>query len=212
MPVHVKICGVKTEGAIGAAVEGDVSFLGFNFYPPSPRFLTPEAAAALAPLVPASVKKVALFVNADDDTIARTLGVFPADMLQLHGDETPARVEDIKKKFALPIIKALPVSSPDDLKKTAAYPAAAFFLFDAKPPDHAPLPGGNALRFDWALLKNRTFEKPWFLAGGIHTDNVRDAIRQSGAQLIDVASGVERTRGEKDPALIRTFLQFCKTL
>lgn len=208
MPVSVKICGLKTEDAVKAAVAGSASFLGFNFFPPSPRLVSPEKAAELSALVPPRIKKVALFVDAADDVLAHTLGVFKADILQLHGSETPARCEQIKTKFGLPIIKAFAISEADDVEETMAYETVVdYFLFDARAPEGSMLPGGNATSFNWGVLKHQNLLHPWFLAGGIHANNLAEAVAASDARMVDIASGAERVRGEKDPALITEILQ-----
>ena len=212
MTITIKICGVKTPEAIEAAVTGGVGFLGFNFFKPSPRYVTLEMAGTLAKLVPPHVKKVALVVDADDETLRGILKHLPADMLQLHGHETPQRVAEVKKLFGLPIIKAMPVETSEDIEKAAAYEDADTFLFDAKPPKDSILPGGNAVSFDWTLLKDTKLPKPWFLAGGLNADNIKTAISQSGARLLDISSGVEQPRGEKSPELIGALLTRVKTL
>lgn len=211
--IKIKLCGMKTKAAVDAAVAGGAAFLGFNFYKPSPRFVSPESAAALAPCVPAAIKKVALFVDADDAALESTLAAFPADMLQLHGKETPARVAGIKRRFNLPVIKAFGIAEQNDLNQIAPYETLAdYWMFDAKAPEGAPLPGGNAVPFDWGLLKETYFKKPWFLAGGLDAGNVHDAVAQSGATYLDIASGIERVRGEKDIGLINELLELVRQL
>jgi phosphoribosylanthranilate isomerase len=211
MPMEVKICGVKDETAVKAAVEYGAAYIGFNFYPPSPRYVNPETAAALAPLVTGKTRKVALFVDPDDETLNNVLKIFPAEIIQLHGSETPARVAEIKARYKKLVIKAFPVRTVEDMEEIIPYEADAdWFLFDAHPPDGAELPGGNAATFDWTILKSHPINTPWFLAGGLTVENIKEAIEKSGARRIDVASGVESARGQKDPALIRTFLETCR--
>lgn len=207
MPLAIKICGVKTHEAMTAAAQGGAAFLGFNFYEPSPRYVSPQAAGHLAKHGPASIKKVALFVDADDVYLEHTLKYFPADMLQLHGHETPQRVQAIKETFHLPVIKALAIAEKTDLAAVENYRMADMLMFDAKPPKDAALPGGNAVSFDWSLLHGVTVPRPWFLAGGINKDNMREAVKQSGARFVDIASGAEIIRGEKDPTLIKAILE-----
>jgi phosphoribosylanthranilate isomerase len=210
--VRLKICGVKTAEAIEAAAQNDAAFLGFNFFKPSPRYVTPEMAGQLSAQVPNHIKKVALIVDEDDMQIENILRYFPADMLQLHGHETTQRTSAIKEKFKLPIIKAISVESADDLTLAEEYAAADYYLFDAKPPKDSVLPGGNATAFDWNILQDFKSAKPWFLAGGITVNNLQDAVQKSRARLVDIASGAERIRGEKDPALICKLLDIAKRL
>ncbi len=221
MSISVKICGVKTQDAVKAAVNGGAAFLGFNFYQPSPRFLTPELAAQLSPLVPESVQKVALFVDPSDGELEDILSVFNPDVIQLHGMESPGRVAEINRIYSKPIIKAISVSHVDDLEETVAYEqVVSWFLFDARPPKKmdlsteasGALPGGNALSFDWTIMKEYASSLPWMLAGGINADNLKQAVQQSGAKVVDVSSGAESTRGQKDPALIAALLEKAKAL
>jgi phosphoribosylanthranilate isomerase len=209
MAVAAKICGLNEAAAVAAAVAGGAGFVGFVFYPPSPRAVTPAAAAALAAAVPESVARVGLFVDPDDALLADTLAAVALDMVQLHGRETPARVAAIKARFALPAMKAVPVACAADLDAAAAYQEVAdWLLFDAKPPAGmtGALPGGNALSFDWQLLAGRRWAKPWMLSGGLSADNLGEAVRISGARAVDVSSGVEDRPGLKNPAKIAAFL------
>ena len=210
MPVEAKICGINAPQALDAAIRGGARYIGLVFYPPSPRALSPEAAAPLAHAAARQVLRTGLFVDADDATIGRTLATVPLDLLQLHGKETPARVREIRSRFALPVMKAIPVASPEDLELAKTYVGAADrLLFDAKPPKDMKnaLPGGNALSFDWQLLAGRRWPIPWMLSGGLTPDNVTDAVRISGAAAVDVSSGVELMPGRKDPARIAGFLK-----
>ena len=210
MPVEAKICGINTPEALDAAVRHGAAYVGFVFYPPSPRALTPEAAAPLAHAAAGSVRRVGLFVDADDSAIARTLALAPLDLLQFHGSETPARVRAVRERFGLPVMKAVPIAGPEDIAAAGAYLAAAdLLLFDAKPPRDmkGALPGGNALSFDWQLLAGRRWPLPWMLSGGLTAENVAEAVRISGARAVDVSSGVEERPGRKDPARISAFLR-----
>lgn len=213
MTVRAKICGLNDSDSVDAAIEGGAAYVGFVFYPPSPRSLAPADAGALAARVPQPVYRVGLVVDADDAAIAAILDACPLEMLQLHGRETPERVATIRRRFDLPVMKAIPVAAAGDADRAHAYePAADWLLFDAKPPkgapgDPAPLPGGNAARFDWTLLAGRHWPLPWMLAGGIDSANVADAVRISGATTVDVSSGVEDRPGVKNPAKIRRFLE-----
>jgi phosphoribosylanthranilate isomerase len=214
MSVQVKICGIKTKEAVDAAVNNGASFLGFNFYKPSPRYVTPDRAAEISKDVPSSIHKVALLVDANDVDVEKVLDVFQADMLQLHGSETPARVMEIKSRWPKKrIIKAFPIGKEEDFEESVAYDGIAdWFLFDAVAPEGSDLPGGNATSFDWNLMREVSIAAPWLLAGGINAKNIEKAVKESGAQYLDIASGVERTRGEKDPALIAELLKKAKQL
>ncbi len=206
MTASVKICGLKTPETVVAAVEGGAAFIGLNFYPPSPRSVTPEVAAQISAGVPATVSKVALVVDADDATIDRIAEALAPDIVQLHGRETPERVREIKARTGRTVMKVLSIATSEDIARARAYEAVAdILMFDAKPPPGG-LPGGNGLPFDWRLLKNAAWSLPWFLAGGLTPANVAEAIRSTGATRVDVSSGVEDAPGEKSPEKIRQFL------
>ncbi|MFO7481166.1 phosphoribosylanthranilate isomerase [Oceanibaculum nanhaiense] len=209
----VKICGLSTPQSVAAAIAGGADFLGFVFYPRSPRNVTPEQAAELTKPVPASIRTVALTVDADDALLEIILSTMHPGLLQLHGHETPARVADIRSRFGVPVMKVLSVAGAEDVAKAGDYePVADMLMFDAKPPKEmkGALPGGNALRFDWQLLAGTHFGKPWLLAGGLTPDNVAEAIHTSGAPGVDVSSGVEDAPGRKSIPLIRAFLKAAK--
>ncbi len=208
MAVEIKICGINSSEAAKAAARAGADLVGFVFYADSPRNVTPEQAAAIAGSLPSRVKKVALFVDADDATIAGALAKVRFDMLQLHGNETPQRVAAIKQRFGLPVMKAFKLASTSDLAAAAQYKAADRLLFDAKPPPgmKGALPGGNALTFDWKLLRGFRSPKPWMLSGGLTPENVGEALRIAGAPGLDVSSGVEDRPGHKDPARIARFI------
>jgi phosphoribosylanthranilate isomerase len=204
-----KICGLKTPEAVAAAIEGGASFVGFVFYGRSPRCVDPATVKQLGARVPPAVRKVGLLVDESDERIAEILDACDLDLLQLHGHETPERVAEIRARFDRKVIKAIPVSEAADLARAASYvPVADYLMFDAKPPKSmtAALPGGNALSFDWTLLAGRRFTLPWFLAGGLTPDNLIDAVRISGAPMVDVSSGVEDRPGEKNVSKIKAFL------
>lgn len=212
--VQVKICGINSADALSAAAEGGADFIGLVFYPPSPRAVTLEQAAALIAAAPAGLAKVGLFVDPDDATLARTLDRAKLDMLQLHGGETPARVAAIRDRFGLPVMKALKIAGAADFLPVSAYePVADWLLFDGVPPkDKAgALPGGNAAQFDWTLLRGKSFARPWMLSGGLDPDNVAEAIRVSRAPCVDVSSGVETRPGHKDPGRIEAFIRAAKS-
>lgn len=206
--ISVKICGLTAPEHVRAAAEAGARYVGFVFFPKSPRHLEIEAAAAMAHLVPVGVAKVALTVNASDAELDRLVADVPLDMLQLHGKESPDRVADIRQRYGLPVMKAIGVAEPEDLMAIDLYSEVADqLLIDAKPPRNAELPGGNGLAFDWRLLAGRKYwRRPWMLAGGLTPDNVAEAARMTGAQQVDVSSGVESAPGVKDAGLIRAFV------
>lgn len=209
MRAEVKICGVTTQDVAAAAAEGGARYVGFVFYPASPRNLTAAAAAALARAVPDRLTIVGLFVDPDDATIEKIIAKVPLDLLQLHGSETPERVSHVKRKTGLPVMKAIKLAVKADLAAATPYLGVADrLLFDAKPPTGSSLllPGGNALAFDWRLLAGSRFPCPWMLSGGLDPDNVAEAIYTSGAPAVDVSSGVEARRGVKDPEKIAAFI------
>ena len=214
MTVAAKICGLSSEDAIGAAAAGGAAYVGFVFYPPSPRAVVPARAGALCAQVPRGVRRVGLFVDADDPAIDATLAVAPLDILQFHGRESPARVADARRRFGLPVMKAIAVAGPGDVRAASIYEGAAdLLLFDAKPPRRPDaLPGGNGLAFDWHLIAGHRWGLPWMLSGGLTAEMLPEAVRVSGAAMVDVSSGVERRPGEKDPDKIRAFLEVARAL
>ncbi|MBL8530606.1 MAG: phosphoribosylanthranilate isomerase [Hyphomonadaceae bacterium] len=199
-----KICGITTLDALDAAIEGGARFVGFVVFPKSPRHLGLDKLAALAGRARGRVETVLVTVNADDAELAAAAQAAAPDWLQLHGQESPRRVGEARRFASRGVIKALGVARRDDLLAAAAYEAAAdMLLFDAPA---QRLPGGNAAAFDWALLGGWRFAKPWILAGGLTPLNVKQAIAASGADLVDVSSGVESAPGLKEPLLIAQFL------
>lgn len=211
MSVEVKICGIRDAEALDAAVEAGADFIGFVFFPPSPRAVTPAEAGALSARHAGGPVRVGLFVDPTDEQLAATLAEAPLGLIQLHGEETPSRAAAIRARFGLPVMKALGIGAPEDLAAVEAFaPVVDRFLFDAKPPPGGPLPGGNAQPFEWRLMAGRAIPRPWLLAGGLTPGNVAEAIRTAQAPGVDVSSGVERARGVKDPALIRAFVSSAK--
>jgi len=208
MTVAAKICGLSEPESLRAAVAGGARYVGFVFYPRSPRAIAPPMAAELARLLPTGVRSVGLFVDPDDEFLEHVTGQVPLDLIQLHGAETPRRIAEIKARYALPVMKAIKIGGPEDL--TTALEAAEVadrLLFDAKPPAKvSALPGGNGIAFDWTILAGRSWPRPWMLSGGLTVDNVAEAVRVTGAAEVDVSSGVEDRPGHKDPALVRAFL------
>jgi phosphoribosylanthranilate isomerase len=208
MTVHTKICGLNDAEGLRAALEGGARYVGFVFYPPSPRCVSPSLAAELARMVPTGVRVVGLFVAPTDAQLDHVIGQVPLDYLQLHDDEPPERLVHIRRRFALPVIKAVRVETAADLTRAEAFTDCAdMLLFDAKPPATATaLPGGNGRAFDWHLLAGRSWSRPWMLSGGLEAGTLAEAVAVSGARLVDVSSGVEDRPGHKDPGRIRAFL------
>lgn len=205
--MRVKVCGLTRPEDVETAASAGALCLGFVFFPPSPRSLTVERARPLMRGAPKGIAKVALTVDADDALID-SLSSLPVDILQLHGDESPGRVADLRRGTGLPVIKAIGVRGAADLDRVALYaPVADQLLIDAKPPEGASRPGGNARAFDWTLLSGRHWPLPWFLAGGLAPENVREAVRITGATQVDVSSGVESALGVKSPRKIRAFVE-----
>lgn len=213
MDLDVKICGLSTAESVAAAVGGGARFVGFVFFAPSPRFVSPEQATRLAADVPPGVARVGLVVDADDAALAAIVASGAITMLQLHGSEPPRRVAEVRRRFALPVMKAVAIASAGDLGRAAAYePVADWLLFDGKPPAGADRPGGNAVAFDWTLLRGRAWRRPWMLAGGIDAENLAAAVNASGARVVDVSSGVEKAPGEKSVEKIRALLRLAARL
>ena len=211
MSTSVKICGLSEAQHVDAAVDAGAALTGFVFFERSPRNVTIEQAASLTARVPTGVRKVALTVDADDELLGQIVAGAGIDTLQLHGHESPARVEDIRKKYGVDVIKVLPIASKDDVAAAHAFEALAdMLLFDAKPPKDATRPGGNALSFDWSLLTDETWTVPWLLAGGLDADNVGAAITATHAPMVDVSSGVEDTPGQKSVQKIQDFIAAVK--
>ena len=201
----IKICGLKTPEALDAAIKARADYAGFVFFPPSPRHVALADAAQLSARAEGKIRRVALIVDADDATIAEILAAARIDILQLHGKETPERAAQVKARFGVPVWKALSVASKDDVARANGYAGAAdLILFDAKTPKNA-LPGGMGLSFDWNLVANWKGPLDWGLAGGLTPDNVAEAVRLTGAPLIDTSSGVESVPGVKDLARIASF-------
>jgi phosphoribosylanthranilate isomerase len=207
MGVQAKICGIGTPEAVTAALDGGAAFLGFMFFEKSPRNVAPEAAWRLAQPARGRARIVAVLVDPSDAEADRIAQALKPDLIQLHGRETPARAREIGLQTGAAIVKVVPVSEASDVAAAAEFESVAeHLMFETKPPKDATRPGGLGQPFDWTLLAGRRFQRPWFLAGGLDPWNLAEAVRQSGARLLDVSSGVERGPGLKDPALIRAFL------
>jgi phosphoribosylanthranilate isomerase len=212
MTTAAKICGLTTPEAVAAALAGGAGYVGFVFYRKSPRNIWPEDAATLAIRVRGKAKVVAVTVDADDGELDLIVKGLRPDYIQLHGKETPQRVQEVRDRFRTGVIRAVSVSTEAEINAASVFnDVADHLMFDAKAPVAAveagtDLPGGNGAAFDWTLMKGRRYSRPWFLAGGLDPWNVTEAISLSGAPIVDVSSGVERGPGVKDPALITAFL------
>jgi phosphoribosylanthranilate isomerase len=208
MSLIVKICGLSTRETLDVALDVGADMVGFVFFPPSPRHLSLETARDLGRQVKRRASKVALTVDAEDATLANIVEALQPDILQLHGSETVARLRDIKQKFGLPVMKALAVETPADLAALPGYAAIADrILFDARAPRDATRPGGLGAVFDWRVLENLDLKLPFMVSGGLHAENVAEAVRVTRAGGVDVSSGVEGTPGIKDPGMIRAFIR-----
>jgi phosphoribosylanthranilate isomerase len=207
MSLLVKICGLSTPGTLEAALDAGADMVGFVFFEASPRHVGLGAARELGRIARGRATKVALTVDADDATFENIIETLQPAILQLHGQESVSRVRDIKQKFGLPVMKAIPVGSAADLASVAGYAAVADrVLFDARAPKHATRPGGLGVPFDWHLLGGMKLDVPFMLSGGLSIDNVAEAIAITRPDGVDVSSGVESAPGVKDPDLIRAFI------
>lgn len=209
MAAKIKICGVTKPAHIEALNANGVELVGFNFFKPSSRYVTQEVAAGLAARCHPAMERVALLVDPNDDEVDEALAAVSPHRLQLHGEESPARVAEIKARSHCAIIKALPIANAADLAKARDYHAADWFLFDAKPPaDKAAdgVTGGHGEAFDWTAMKAYDLKQPYLLAGGLSAHNVAKAVAVSGAPMVDAASGVESAVGEKDGRLLEEFI------
>lgn len=202
----VKICGINTPNAFDAAIEAGADFLGFVFFPPSPRYITAETAAALSGRLTGGPPRVGLFVEPTADVIAQVLGTVRLDALQVYG--ASEQIANFRSRFGLPVWHAVGVGTRSDLPDR--HYGADRLVIEAKAPAGATRPGGNATTFDWTILRGWPAPVPWILAGGLTPGNVADAVQATGAPAVDVSSGVERTKGIKDPALIRQFIRAAK--
>jgi phosphoribosylanthranilate isomerase len=208
MSLIVKICGLSTRETLDVALDAGADMVGFVFFPPSPRHVSLEMARELGKQAKRRASKVALTVDADDATLSNIVETLQPDLLQLHGKETVARLRDIKQKFGLPVMKAIAVETTADLAGLPGYADAADrILFDARAPKEATRPGGLGAVFDWHVLEQLELQLPFMVSGGLHADNVAEAVRVTRPGGVDVSSGVERTPGHKDPEMIRAFIR-----
>ena len=211
MALTIKICGLMTSQALDVSLESGADLVGFVFFPPSPRNLGLEAARVLGERVKSRAGKVALTVDANDETLLGIVNALKPDMLQLHGKETPERVAVVRSRFRLPVMKALPIAERADLSPIRVYAQVADrLIFDARPPKEATRPGGLGTPFDWTLLAGINPGIPYMLSGGLDAGNVAEALRVTRAPGVDVSSGVENAPGVKDPAKIREFIRVAR--
>lgn len=208
MTTRVKICGLSTPNTLEAALTAGADYVGFVMVPASPRFVEPEAARQLFDQARGRAKTVLLFADTPRETLDRLVEYLRPDLIQLHGRETLEAIRAVRAAHDRPVIRALGVGSAEDLAGLEEVEAAVdHLLLDARPPRGADRTGGHGLAFDWSLLAGRNFDRPWFLAGGLNPDNVAEAVRATGAPMVDVSSGVESAPGVKDPGRIAAFIQ-----
>ncbi|RWC59678.1 phosphoribosylanthranilate isomerase [Mesorhizobium sp.] len=208
MALDIKICGLKTDGAMAAALAGGASHVGFIFFAKSPRYVEPAEAGRLREAARGKAMAVAVTVDASDAFLDDIVAKMQPDMLQLHGAETPERVAELKARYGLPVMKALPLGEAADLDRIKPFIGISDrFLFDAKPPKGSELPGGNGVAFDWRILAGLDGGVDYMLSGGLNAANIGDALRLANPPGIDISSGVESAPGVKDPVLIEQFFR-----
>lgn len=213
MSLLVKICGLSTRETLETALDAGADMVGFVFFPPSPRHVSLETGRDLGRQVKRRALKVALTVDADDAALDNIMDALSPDIFQLHGKESVARLRDIKQKFGRPVMKAVPVATAADLAVLPGYAAVAErILFDARAPKDATRPGGLGEPFDWHLLENLDLKLPYMVSGGLHADNVAQALRVTGAGGVDISSGVESAPGVKDPEMIKAFIRAARAI
>lgn len=213
MPLRVKVCGLRELAHLHQVAEQGASYVGFILFPPSPRHVTLEALTGLVSNVPGHIRSVGVVVDPSDEELELILAAAPLDILQLHGHETPERVAAIALRTGCRVIKVIRVEEAADLAAAQDYVGAAdMLMFDTKPPSNAKFPGGHGLPFDWRVLENQRWPKPWVLAGGLDAGNLRAAVELAHPDIIDVSSGVESRPGVKDPKRIAAFLAEAKRL
>ena len=207
--IKAKICGLSTPESVEAAIEAGATYIGFVFYPPSPRNISPEKASELARVAGGGIDKVGVFVNPDDEFLSSVLELVDLNFIQLHGYETVERVQYLQKRFSVKVIKAISVVSIGDISRAREYEKTTdMLLFDAKAPIEMEnsLPGGNGIEFDWNLISNSIWQIPWMLSGGLDATNVSQAVKISGAKIVDISSGIENSPGQKDIEKINSFM------
>ncbi len=205
--MNIKICGVRTPEVAQAAVDAGATHIGFVFFNNSPRNISPQEAAQVSAKISGRAKTAAVTVDATDEQLDKIVAALSPNYIQLHGSETPARALEIKRRYYVKIIKAIAVSTAADLKKADEFAGIAdHIMFDAKPPKGADLPGGNAVSFNWEILRNFKAGYSCIVSGGLTPENVNEALRITGTGFIDVSSGVESTRGNKDISKVKQFI------
>lgn len=213
MPTDVKICGLSSPETVTAALDAGADLIGFVFFPKSPRNVSTATAKELAGLARGKAKIVALIVDAEDALVDDITREVAPDFFQAHGAETPERIAEINRRSGRPVIKAIKIKSDADVAQAEAYETtAALILYDAKAPETLKnaLPGGNGIAFDWTLVGSGKTASSFILSGGLNPGNVADAIKVTGAGIVDVSSGVEKSPGIKDITLIREFIAAAK--
>jgi phosphoribosylanthranilate isomerase len=203
----IKFCGITTPEALSAAARNKAAYVGFMMWEKSPRALHLEQARALSLMQPDNLRIVGVFVNPSDDERKRTLAEVPMDMIQLHGDEDPARIAAVRTMTGLPVMKAIRIATREDLFSVPSFESVAdWLLFDTKvDPKISDLPGGTGLSFDWQILQGRSFRKPWMLSGGLNTDNIARALSILQPYAVDVSSGIEDSPGQKNIGKMKDF-------
>lgn len=203
----IKFCGITTKESLQAASKLEAAYVGFMMWPRSPRALNIERARALSLAQPSNIRVVGVFVNPTDEELKTTLTEVPIDMVQLHGDEDPRRVADIRNQFGLPVMKAIRIATREDLFGVASFEQVAdWLLFDTKTdPALSGLPGGTGQTFDWQILKGRDFRKPWMLSGGLNAENVTRALSLLQPDAVDVSSSIEDRPGIKNIDKMKKF-------
>ncbi len=211
--IGVKICGIKTKSVRDAAIKFGADYLGFMFYKKSPRYIALQAACDLRADIPPSVQTVAVIADADDEQLSQIVQQIKPDMIQAHGQESAARLQNMRARYGCRVAKAIPVACAQDVLQARAYARAAdMIVFDAKTGSDLSVAGGTGKSFDWRWLADVDISLPWMLAGGLHAGNLAEAVRISHAPCVDVSSGVESQRGKKDPRLVAEFLRAAKAL
>jgi phosphoribosylanthranilate isomerase len=208
MSLDIKICGLKTDDAVAAALDGGASHIGFIFFPKSPRNIDPALAGRLRRAAEGRAKAVAVTVDANDAALDAIVAAVNPDMLQLHGKESVQQVQEVKARYGLPVMKAFSLRERSDLNQITPYVGVADrFLFDAKPPKGSELPGGNGVSFDWQVLSELDASIDYMLSGGLNAGNISEALAATLPSGIDISSGVESAPGVKDVSLIREFFR-----
>lgn len=213
MSLLVKICGLRSPETLDVALDCGADMVGFVFFAPSPRNVELHEARLLGAHVRGRAMKVALSVDATDGELAESIAALKPDLLQLHGRETPERVSQVRERFGIAVMKALPIEQRADLAAIRLYEHVADrLIFDARAPREATRPGGLGMRFDWRLLEHLDVALPFMLSGGLDAENLAEALHITGAPAVDVSSGVERAPGEKDADKIRRFIAAARSV